>query len=71
MTRHSVRLSCLSSEAADVDASVVDVWSRRLQSVCEGYELRNIFNVDETGLFYRAMPSRSMVVTVSEAKGSE
>ena len=32
MTRHNVRLSCLSGETADVDASVVDDWSRRLQS---------------------------------------
>ena len=71
MTRHNVRLSCLSGEAVDVDANVLDDWYRRLQSVCEGYELRNIFNADETGLFYRALPSRSMVVKGDEAKGSK
>ena len=71
MTRHNVRLSCLSGEVADVDASVVDDWSRRLQSLCEGYELRDIFNANETGLFYRALPSRSMVAKGDEAKGSK
>ncbi|XP_062511789.1 tigger transposable element-derived protein 6-like [Corticium candelabrum] len=71
MIRHNVRLSCLSGEAADVDASVVDHWSRPLQSLWEGYELRDIFNADETGLFYRALPSRSMVVKGDEAKGSK
>ncbi|XP_062503909.1 tigger transposable element-derived protein 6-like [Corticium candelabrum] len=59
MTRHNVRLPCLSGEAADVDASVVDDWSHRLQSLCEGYKLRDIFNANETGLFYRALPPDS------------
>ncbi|XP_062511840.1 tigger transposable element-derived protein 6-like [Corticium candelabrum] len=35
----------------------------------DGYDLNNVFNADETGLFYRALPKRSMVVEGEEAKG--
>ncbi|XP_062511724.1 tigger transposable element-derived protein 6-like [Corticium candelabrum] len=71
MTRHNVRLSCLSGEAADVVASVVDDRSRRLQSSCEGYELRDIFNANGMSLSYRALPSRSLVVKGDKEKGSK
>ena len=60
--RHSVRMSVLSGESADVDSAVVEDWSKRLSSICSGYKLEDIFNADETGLFYRAMPTRSLVV---------
>ena len=69
--RHNVRLATLSGEAADVDPVVVDDWKKRLESICEGYDLRDIFNADETGLYYRALPSRSMVVRGDEAKGGK
>ena len=67
--RHNVRMATLSGEAADVSESVIEDWSRRLESVCNGYQLRDIFNADETGLFYRALPTKSMSVKGEEAKG--
>ena len=69
MKRHNVRLACLSGEAADVNPTVVADWHQKLVSIFEGYDLNNVFNADETGLFYRALPKRSMVVEGEEAKG--
>ena len=69
--RHNVRMSTLSGEAADVSESVVEDWGRRLESLCKGYQLRDIFNADETGLFYRALPTKSMSVKGEEAKGGK
>lgn len=69
--RHNVRIAVLSGESADVDPAVVDDWSKRLRSICTGYRLEDTFNADETGLFYRALPSRSMVVKGDEAKGGK
>ena len=43
-----------SEEATDVDTTVVEDWNKWLQSICEGYERKDIFNTDETGLYYRA-----------------
>ena len=60
--RHNVRMVVLSGEAADVDPTVVSDWSERLKTICQGYALKDIFNSDETGLFYRALPTRSMAV---------
>ena len=58
----------MAGEGADVSESVVDDWGRRLESLCKGYQLRDIFNADETGLFYRALPTKSMSVKGEEAK---
>ena len=50
---HNVRMVVLSGEAADVDPTVVSDWSERLKTIlCQGYALKDIFNADETGLFY-------------------
>ena len=60
--RHNVCMAVLSGEAADVDPAIVTDWNTRLESMCEGYALRDIFNADETGLFIRALPTRSLAV---------
>lgn len=67
-TRHNVRMAVLSGEGADVDPTVVSDWKKRLETICEGYELGDIFNADETGLFFRALPNRSLV---HAAKGEQ
>ena len=55
--RHGVKFSVLCGECADVPEDVCNDWSKRLPNICEGYELKDIFNCDETGLFYRTSPS--------------
>ena len=62
-------MAVLLREATDVDLFVVSDWSGRLKSICQGYALRDIFNDDETGLFYRIMPTRSLSVKGEKAKG--
>ncbi|XP_013775505.1 jerky protein homolog-like [Limulus polyphemus] len=47
----------LSGEGALVNEETVNDWCSRLESMCEGYSLKDIFNADETGLFYRALKS--------------
>jgi hypothetical protein len=64
-------MATLSGEAADVSESVVDDWGKHLESVCNGYKLRDIFNADETGLFYRVLPIKSMTVRGEKAKGGK
>lgn len=59
--RHNIKCTILSGESAEVDPDVVEDWSKRLANISAGYELRNIFNCDETGLFFRLLPSRSLV----------
>ena len=56
--RHNVKFNTLSGEAADVPVEVCDDWTRRLPELCEGYDPKDIFNCDETGLLFRAMPTK-------------
>ena len=32
-------------------------WGQRLPVLCDGYEAKDIFNADVTGMFFRAMPT--------------
>ena len=50
--RHQIKSVTLSGESACVSNETVDEWSKRLKSICEGYTPENIFNADETGLFF-------------------
>ena len=70
-TRHKVKLSVLSGEASDVNPETVDDWIKRLPSICDGYKAEDIFNADETGLFYRSLPTRSMVAKGDKWKGGK
>ncbi|XP_053406646.1 tigger transposable element-derived protein 4-like [Mercenaria mercenaria] len=53
LKRNNIVFKTMSGERGDVDKTVVQDWKDKLPSLCEGYEPENIFNMDETGLFYR------------------
>ena len=40
-----------------------------MPTLTEGYALENIFNADETGLYYCALPTKSMVAKNDSAAG--
>ena len=48
-------------ESGGVDRETVEDWKKRISEICAGYEPKNIFNADETGLLYRALPTRSLL----------
>ena len=50
---------------------VIDDWSKRLKDITEGYELKDIFNADETGLYFRTLPKKSMVKKGESCKGTK
>ena len=46
-------------EANSVDGSMVEPWyQNELPALLKEYELKNIFDADETGLFYELLPDR-------------
>jgi len=51
--RNNIAFVSMSGERGDVDTGTVTEWKSRVPSVCEGYKPHNIFNMDETGLFYK------------------
>jgi hypothetical protein len=50
--RHQLKSYRKHGEAASVDPIAVESEVERVQKITEDYELKNIFNMDETGLFY-------------------
>jgi len=70
-TRHAISSHVISGESTSVDNSTVEEWSKRLLTIIDGYDKNNIFNADETGLFYRALPDRSLVLKKEECKGGK
>ena len=48
-------------EAEDADMEGVRIARRALPKLLEDYDLRDIFNLDETGLYYRRLPLKSLM----------
>lgn len=66
-TRYNISLKVISGEGSAVDMDVVsDFKSTVLPTLLEGYEPRDVFNADETGMFWRATPT-----TTLELKGKK
>ena len=56
---------------ADVDPTVVDDREKRLETILEGYELEDIYNADETGIFFQALPTKSLAVRGEQCSGGK
>ena len=70
-SRHNIGGSKLSGEQASVDPETVHSWKERLPEIINGYNPCDIYNMDETGLFFRALPDRSLVVKGSDCAGGK
>lgn len=65
----STRRSC--GEAAKVDQEDIDSWLERNQETLNSYPVKNIFNADETGFFYKMLPNRSVHFKGEACHGGE
>ena len=55
--RRDTTLEEVCGESGDVSGATVTSWKERLPEILRGYDEENIFNLDETGCFWRALPS--------------
>lgn len=69
--RHNIRAATLSGERASVDADTVDNWRERLPDIIKDFAPEDIYNMDETGLFFRALPDRTLAVKGSDCAGGK
>ena len=67
-SRHNITFNVVSGERGSVDLDVVDDWKQTLAGICADYSPEDIWNLDETGIVYRALPDRTLVVKGSELK---
>ena len=52
LKRHKIMVATLCGEAAEVSKVVVDDFKSRLPSILEGYKPEDIYNCDESGLYF-------------------
>ena len=70
-TRHNVKQFSVAGEDREVNAETLETWAERLPEIVKGYELKDIWNADETGLFWRALPDKSLSVRKGRCKGGK
>lgn len=59
--RHSLSFKTICGEAAAVDSVSVENWKNDvLMSILSRYDSSDVFNLDETGLFYRLLPDKTL-----------
>ncbi|XP_021934281.1 tigger transposable element-derived protein 6-like [Zootermopsis nevadensis] len=69
--RNNISLHVLSGESASADLQAAEDWKRKLPSLLLGYAEEDISNADETGLFYRQLPTRSLIEMRDTCKGGK
>ena len=60
--RHGISLHAIHGEAASVSNEIVQDGRRRIQNLLQlsQYDLCNVYNMDETGLFFRLQPDKTL-----------
>ena len=53
ISRNNIVFGTMIGERGDVNKTCVDDWKAKLPSLCAEYAPKDIFNMDETGLFFR------------------
>ena len=71
-TRHGISSKRLVGEASSVDAAVVDEWrSKKVPHLTKEFSPNNLYNINETGLFWRLLPSQTMAFLNEKVKGGK
>ena len=69
--RYNVRQMKVSGESGDVSGATVDSWKERLPDIVHGYSADDIWNLDETGCFWRALPDKGFNQRAKDCKGGK
>uniref|UniRef100_H3B248 HTH CENPB-type domain-containing protein n=1 Tax=Latimeria chalumnae TaxID=7897 RepID=H3B248_LATCH len=68
---HEVKAFKISGKSVDVDIEVVDDFKEHLLDIVQGYAPSNIFNCDETGLFFCLLPDKILSTKGEACKGTK
>ncbi|XP_049302022.1 tigger transposable element-derived protein 6-like [Bactrocera dorsalis] len=69
--RNNVSFKCISGEAADVNQDDVEQFQTKLQTLLNGYKPEDIYNADESGLFFRALPDKTLAFKSEKCMGGK
>lgn len=69
-TRYGIASRRLGGESASVNDNLVQTGIEKAREILKDYEPKNVFNMDETGLFYQMLPDRCLT-TANHSKGTK
>ncbi|XP_025407826.1 tigger transposable element-derived protein 6-like [Sipha flava] len=69
--RHDIVWKQVSGEANDVNQETVVEWKQKISRLIAGYEAKDVYNADETGLFFRGIPTKSLVQKSESCSGGK
>ena len=58
--RYSISEMEMAGEEGDVSQETLSSWDERSRELIRGYESRNVWNIDETGQFWKALTDKSL-----------
>ena len=66
--RHHITLQTIAGESGSVDKVKVEEDRKLLRKVLSKYKLSDIFNLDETALFFKLPPNKTLASKINELK---
>ena len=55
---YSVKKCRIVGEVGDVSTETITSWMERINELIEGYSLENVWNMDESGCFFKALTGK-------------
>lgn len=62
--KYSICNKTVAEEAGDVSKETMESWNERAREITSGWNARDVWNMDETGCFWRGLPQKTL-----DAKG--
>ncbi|CAF2944116.1 unnamed protein product [Rotaria sp. Silwood2] len=71
LEQDNISFRIISGESLSVDITTVNDWIQPIPKITDGYDSKNMFNCDKTGLFFEFMPDKSLTLNREECKGGK
>ena len=68
---HNIIFGKMNRESGGVETSVVDDWKQKLSELCDSYALRDIYNMDETRLFFKVSIDSTLHFKETDCSGGK
>jgi predicted DNA-binding protein YlxM (UPF0122 family) len=69
--RHNIKFKAVSGEAAIVNSEDVQAFFDKVPTLLRGYSPQNVYNADKTGLFFRALPDKTLALKSEKCTGGK
>ena len=69
--RYNIKQVTICGESGDIRGDTVESWKERLPELLRGFSREDIWNLDETGCFWKALPDRGFGQKGKQCKGGK